>query len=154
MKPIAQPNQTQRHHMVQHQLFIILPRRLQLQQQHQPLLQPIRRLQQIIRLKPRVVRPVREPLVHAGDIEIPDRRAAHDVQPQGPEEEEVHGGVELLHEAVLLRALADAAGDCYRADEALHEELAREGEDDGVEGHEGEVFGPLAILCDGADVGG
>lgn len=42
----------------------------------------------------------------------------------------------------------------YRSDEPLHEELAREGEDDGIEGYEGEVLRSLAILCRVPDVRG
>ena len=93
-------------------------------------------------------------LIHARGVEVPDRRPAHDVDAQRPGDAEVDGGVELLHESALFPTPADAAFDRDGPDHALHEEFASEGEDDGVEGDEGEVFGPFAILGHVADVGG
>ena len=46
----------------------------------------------------------------------------------------------------MLCARADPAVDRERPDETLHEELAGEGQDDDVEGHEGEVAFTLAIV--------
>ena len=100
------------------------------------------------------MRSVREALVHARGIEIPHRRPAHDIQSIRAEDGEVDRRVELLHKPTLLPPRADAAPDCNRPDHALHQELAGEGEDDGVEGHESEVLGSFAILRDVADVGG
>ena len=79
MKAITQPNQRKGDDVMQHQLPEILPRLLQLQQQHYRLLGPIRRLQQVVGLETRLVRSVREAFVHARCAEIPDGRAAHDV---------------------------------------------------------------------------
>ena len=154
VEAIRQPDQGQRDDMMHDQLLEILAGLLQQQHQDQPLLGPVARLQQVVGLEPGVVGAVGEALVHAADVEEPDGGAGEDVEADGPGDGEVEGGVELLEEAGLLAAAADAAVDGNGADEALHEELAGEGEDDGVEGDEAEVAGALAILGDGADVGG
>lgn len=44
VKPVAQSDQRERNHMMQHQLLEILPRSLQLQHQHNRLLRPVTRL--------------------------------------------------------------------------------------------------------------
>ncbi len=36
----------------------------------------------------------------------------------------------------------------HRTDESLHEELAGEGENNNVEGHKSEVFGPFSVVGD------
>jgi hypothetical protein len=92
------------------------------------------------------VRLVRESLVHGRGIKIPHGCPAHNIQSEGAIDGKIHGCVELLHESGLLGARLDAPADGKRSDESLHEELAREGEDDGVEGNEGEVACALAIL--------
>ena len=45
--------------------------------------------------------------------------------------------------SIDLRSYAASHG--YRPDEALHEELAREAKDDGVEGYKGDVVQTLAV---------
>lgn len=152
MKPITQPNERQRDDMMRHQLLKILPRLLQHQHQHNSLLRPVTRLQQVIRLKNRLMRAVRKPLVHARRVEIPHGAAAHDPDAEGPVDPKVQRGVGLLHEAGLLRAPADAEGNGHGADQALHAEFAREGEDDDVEGDEGEVARAFAVVCGGVGV--
>lgn len=97
---------------------------------------------------------MRESFVHARRVEIPDRRPAHDEQPQGAENAKVDGGVELFHEPTHLPLLAYPQPNGQGTNEALHEKLAGEGEDDGVEGDEGEVLRALAVLRDMADVRG
>ena len=151
VKPIAQPDQGERDDMVQHQLPEIFPWLLQLQHEYQPLLRPVRRLQQVVCLEQRLVGAVREPGVHALGVEVPDWRAVHDVHAQGPEDGEVDGGVELLHEARLLPSSTDAVADSDGTNNALHQELAGEGEHDHVEGDEREVFPSFPVLCDIAD---
>ena len=94
------------------------------------------------------MRAVRESLIHAGRVEVPDRRPAHDIQPEGSEDAEVDGGVELFHEPALLPSTSDPESDCQGSYHALHQELSREGEHDGVEGHEGEVLRPFTVLRD------
>jgi hypothetical protein len=154
MEAVAQPNQRQRDDMVQNQLLEILARLLQLQHQNDSLLRPVRSLQKVISLETSLVGAVREPLVHARRVEIPDRRARHDPQTEGAEDSEVHGGVRLLHEAGLFSTALDSGADRQGADQTLHAELAREGEDDGVEGDEGEVLAAFAVLRRVADVRG
>ncbi len=146
VEAITQPDQRQRHDMMPDQLPKILPRLLQLHTQHDRLLRPITRLEQVIGLEHALVGAVRETFKHALGVEIPDRRPGHDVEAQGAEDEKVHGRVDLLHEAVLLRAGFDARGEGERANQALHEEFPCEGEDDDVEGYEGEVAGAFAVV--------
>lgn len=87
---------------------------------------------------------------HGRRVEIPDRSSRHHVQAKRPEYRKVDCCVDLLHEAVLLGAGADAEVDGERANNSLHEELAGEGEDDNIECHKGEVARPFAILCRGS----
>ena len=79
MKPITQPNQRQSDNVMSHQLLEILPRLLQSQTQHNKLLSPIARLQQVIRLEHALMRPMWKPLKHARCIEIPHWRSTHHI---------------------------------------------------------------------------
>lgn len=146
MEAVAQPDQSQGNDVMQHQLFEILPRLLQHEQQHNGLLSPITRLQQIVSLEDSLVTAVRETLKHGIRVEIPDGRATHDVQAKGTENGKVDGRVELLHESGLFCFSLDAQTDGQRTDHALHEKLAREAQDDGVEGDKSEISLSLAIL--------
>lgn len=94
---------------------------------------------------------MREAFVHSRGVEIPHRCSAHNIQPEWSVYSEIHGGVKLLHEPGLLGPRLDATADRNRPDEALHEELAREREDDGIEADEGKVASTFAILdgCSG-----
>ena len=104
-------------------------------------------MQQVVSLENPLVRSMRVPLEHSRHVEVPYRRAGHHVQSQWAEDSKIHGRVNLLHEAGYLRPATHAAVDSPRADEPLHEELAGEGQDDCIEGYEGEVEGPLAVHC-------
>jgi hypothetical protein len=146
VEAVAQPDQRQRDDVMRDELLEVLSRLLEHQQQHDHLLRPVARLQQVVRLEQGLVREVRVARVHAGGVEVPHGRAPHDVQPQRADDGEVDGRVRLLHEARLLGARADAVVYGGRAEDALHEQLAREGQEDRVEGHEGEVAAPLAVL--------
>lgn len=154
VEPVAEPDERESDDVVQHKLLEVFARLLQLQHQHDRLLRPVRRLQQVVGLEVRLVRAVREALVHARRVEVPDRRARHDPQTEGAEDRKVHGRVGLLHEACLLAAVLDAGADREGEDQALHAELAREREDDGIEGDKGEVLSALAILSRVADMCG
>ena len=99
------------------------------------------------------MRAVRERLVHAGRIKPPNRCPAHDVNAKRAEDCEVDGGVHLLHEAALLRSCHYAIGTSHWPDEALHQELPGEGEDDDIEGDELEIVDALAIVGGGIRVG-
>jgi hypothetical protein len=152
MEAVAQPDERKRNDMVQHQLLEVLTRFLQLQHQHDSLLRPVRRLQQIVCLEVRLVSPVRESFVHASGVEVPHGRARHDPESERPKDGKVHGRVRLLHEARLFPTALDSCADREGSDQALHAELAGEGEDDGVERDESEVLLAFAILGRVADV--
>ena len=138
--------------MVQDQLLEVLARLLQLQHQHDRLLRPVGRLQQVVGLEVRLVSAVWESLVHASRVEVPNGRARHDPESEWSENSKVHGCECLLHEASLLSAALDTSADGQGQDQALHAELAGEGEDDGVESDESKVLLALAILRWVADV--
>lgn len=146
VEAVAEPDQRQRDDVMRHQLLEVLARLLQHQQQHDRLLGPVARLQEVVRLENSLMRPVREPLVHAGGVEVPHGAAAHDPQAKGPVQAKVQRRVRLLHEAALLGAALDTASDGDGADEALHAELAREAQHDNVEADKGEVARALAVV--------
>ena len=146
MEAVTQEDQRQGHDVMADKLLEILARLLHAQQKHDSLLRPVRGLEEVVELEGGVVGAVREGLVHGARIEVPQRRAAHHVQPTRPRDAKVDGRVHLLHEARLLGAGLDAAGPGQRAQELLHDEFAREGEHDDVEGHESDVPPALAIL--------
>ena len=146
MKSIAQPNQNQCNNMMSHQLPKILPRLFQLQKQHNRLLCPIASLEQIVGLEQALVGLVRVVLEHGTGIKIPDGGPTHNVETEGTKDRKVNRGVDLFHEPGLFGAGVDAARLRKRADESLHEKFAGEGEDDDVEGDEGEVAWSFAIL--------
>lgn len=145
MEAVTQRDEGQRHDVVQHEFFEVLARLLQLQHQHDGLLRPVTGLQQVVRLEDALVLAVREPFKHRGRVEVPQRASRHDVQPEGPEDAEVDRGVPLFHEPRLFSPALDPGPQGQRANEALHEELARERKHDGVEGHEGQVLFALAV---------
>ncbi len=145
VKAIAEPDEHERDAMVGDQLLEVLAGLLQHQQQHNHLLGPVARLEQVVGLEEALVRLVREVLVHAPGREVPDGRLAHHPQTQRTEHGEVDGRVRLLHEAGLLGPRLDARRHGCRPEHALHDELAGEGEHDGVEGDEGEVGEALAV---------
>lgn len=111
------------------------------------MLRPVARLQQVVCLEKPVVCPMRICFKHGRRVEVPYRCPRHNVETIRSKYGKVDGCVDLLHKAGLFSAGADAEVDCQRADEALHEEFPRKGENNDVEGHEGEVTRPFAILC-------
>lgn len=146
MKTIRQPDQRNSNDMMPDQLLEILPRLLKLQRQHNELLCPVRRLQQIVCLERTLMLPVGESFEHAVRIEVPDRRAVHHVETVGTEDGKVQCRVRLLHEAALFCAGLYAALESKGADDALHEELAREAQNDGIESHKRKVIAALAVF--------
>ena len=132
--------------MVRNQLLVVLARLLKAQQHHDALLRPVRRLKEVVELEAGLVRAVREGLVHARRAKVPHGAPAHDVDARRAHEAEVDGRVHLLGEALQLASALDAVAAAERDEQLLHEELAREGQDDGVKGHEGEVPEALAIV--------
>lgn len=97
---------------------------------------------------------MRKTLVHRPRVEVPDGRPLHDVQAERSEDAEVNRRVELLHEPRLFRSAANPEVDGDGFDEPLHKEFPREGEEERVEGHEGEVPAAFAELCRRGRVGG
>lgn len=149
MKAIAQPNQRQCNNMMPHQLLEILPRLLEQHTQHNRLLRPIRRLQQVISLEQPLVASMRVCLEHSRRAEIPHWSARHHVQAKRAKDREVQRCVDLFHMPVLHPSGAHSAPDGVFAEDApLHHELAREGQNHDVEAHEEEV--PRAFAVEGS----
>ena len=92
------------------------------------------------------MRAMRKRLVHAGGVEVPHRRAAHDVQTEGAEDAEVDGRVHLLHEAALPRPRSKATFPRHRPQQPLHKKFAGEGEHDHIKGDKRKVGLALAIV--------
>lgn len=145
VEAVTQPDQGQRDDVMQDQLPKVLPGFLQLQQQHDGLLGPVAGLEEIVRLEDALGLFVREALEHGRRVEIPQRLPRHDVHAEGPEHGKIHGRVDLLHEAGLLGSSPNPAPHRPRPDHPLHEKFAREAENDGVEGDEGDVIPAFAV---------
>lgn len=146
VEAVAQPDQGERDNVMQNQLLEIFTRLFEHQEQDNGLLCPVTGLQQIVCLEDALVAAVREALEHGRRVEVPDRAAAHDIQSKGAEDAKVDCRVELLHESCLLGLALDAETDGQRTDHTLHEELACEAQDNGIEGDECKVSLALAIL--------
>jgi hypothetical protein len=106
---------------------------------------PVARLQQVVGLEDRCMRPVWESLKHRRRVKIPQWTLRHHVQAKGSKDPEIHGSVHLLHKSALLVSASNATPEGKGSDEALHEELTREAKDDGIEGNESNVVWTLAI---------
>jgi hypothetical protein len=145
VESIAQANQAQGDDVVAHQLLEVLARLLQHQEKHNHLLGPVAGLNQVVSFEQGGVGLVGEPVVHGRGVEVPQVRLAHDIEAQRAEKGEVYGGVSLFHEAGLLGARSHAVADGHGAEESLHDELAGEGEEDGVKGDEDVVIPALAV---------
>lgn len=65
--------------MVTDELLKVLTRLLHSQEEDDGLLGPVGSLQEVVELDNALVRSMRETLVHAACVEVPNRRAAHDV---------------------------------------------------------------------------
>jgi hypothetical protein len=147
MEAVAEPNQADSNDVVRNELTEILPWLLEHQEQHDELLCPVARLEQVVCLDKRLIRAMREILVHACGVEVPDRCACHNPQSKGPVQPKVQGGVGLLHKARLLRATLDAIVDSHGSNEPLHAKLACEAQDNDVEADKSKVACALAIVC-------
>ena len=90
---------------------------------------------------------VRVRLVHASRLEEPEPgRLLHRVQPEGANEGNVARRVHLLGETRLLAPRLDAAEHGQRPQHLVHDELAGEGQEDGVKEDEGKIPRSLAVL--------
>lgn len=96
---------------------------------------------------------MREVLVHAAGVVKPHGGPGHDVEASRAEDAKVEGRVHLLHEAGLLGTGVQAGDAGQRPEDLLHEELAGEGEDDGVEDDKGNIPDALAVLDGAVEVG-
>lgn len=146
VEAVAQTDEGEADNVMADELAEVLAGLLHAQHQDDSLLGPVGRLEQIVELEEGVVRLVREVLVHGPRVEVPQWGAAHDVQARGAQNAKVDGGVDLLHVAGLLAARAQSMPARHGTQDFLHDELAGEGEDDSVEGDEGDVPGTLSIL--------
>lgn len=150
VEAVAEADEGERHDMVTDEFLEVLTGLLHAENEDNGLLSPVGGLEEVVELEGGIVGLVGEVLVHAAGVEVPDGGAAHDPHADRTEDGEVDGRVGLLHEAGLL-VLTEASAAGQGAEDLLHDELAGEGEDDGVEGDEGDIPGALAIL-DGAFV--
>lgn len=146
MEAVAQPDQSHSDNMMQNKLFEILSGLLQHEQQDNGLLCPVTRLQQIVGLEDSFVATVGETLKHSICVEVPDWRAVHDVQAKGTENGKIDGCVELFHESGLFCFSGNSEMNGKGTNHALHEKLAGEAQDNGVEGDESKIGFALAIL--------
>lgn len=146
VEAVAQPNERQRHHMVRHQLLVVLARLLEAKKHHNALLRPIRRLEEVVELEGSLVRAVRKILVHAGRVKVPDGATAHHINTRRAHAAKVDGRVHLLGEAHLLALALDAVDAAQRDEQLLHHQLAGKRQHHCVKGHKGNVPEPLAIV--------
>ena len=148
VEAVAQANQGQADNVMANQLSEILPRLLHSQEKHDSLLGPVGGLEEVVELEHSLVGLVREVLVHAIGVEVPNGCTAHNVHASGSHDTKVKGSVHLLHVASLLSARLEAGPARHGAQDLLHDKLAGEGQDDSVEGHEGNIPETLAVLRD------
>lgn len=146
VKTVAQPNERYTDDVMSDQLPEVLARLLHSQQQHDGLLRPVGRLEQVIELEHSLVSLVGKALVHAPSVEVPDRRPTHDVHTGRSQDAKVQRRVHLLHKARLLAARLEATVAGEWAEELLHDELSGEGENDGIECDQSNVPGTFGVL--------
>lgn len=152
VESVTQSDEGQSDNVVEHQFLEILAGLFQLEHQDDCLLRPIRCLQEIVRLEYSFVCSMREAFVHSSSVEVPNRSPAHHIQAKGSKYSEVYGRIELFHEPSKLAPTAYSKIERQWPNHALHQKLPRKREDNGIEAHEGEVLGSLAILCDVSNV--
>ncbi len=146
VEAVAQADEGQADDVVADQLLEVLARLFHAQQQHDGLLGPVGGLEQVVELEDGVVGGVREVLVHGTRVEVPHGGAAHDEHARGPQDAKVEGRIHLFHVPGLLGAGLEPVPAGHGLQDLLHDELAGEGEHNGVEGDEGDVPETLAIL--------
>lgn len=132
--------------MVRYQHLKVLTRLLHAQQHDNGLLCPIRRLKQVVKLKNSLVSFMREELVHASCVEVPYWSSSHHIHAGWSHEAKVNGCIHLLHKARLLASRLDSADTSQGAQQLLHDEFTREGQNNRIEGHEGNIPEALTIV--------
>lgn len=145
VKAIAESDKRQGHHMVQDKFLEIFPRFFQNEHNHNRLLCPITRLEQIICLENALVRSMRESFEHGSGVEVPERASGHNIESKRSEYGEVECGIHLLHEPPLFGPFGDPTSYGSGADDSLHDKLPRETQDHGVKCDEGHVCLTFAI---------
>lgn len=88
---------------------------------------------------------VRESFKHGSGVKIPDVRSTHHPQPKRPKKSKVNGGVHLLHEACDFTFTPNSTPESPGTNQSLHQELTREGKENGVECDKGKVLFPFTI---------
>lgn len=145
VEAVAETDEGQGNQVMADKLFVVLAGLFHAQHEHNKLLRPVGGLEKVVEFEVGLVELVREALVHAGGVEVPDRRVAHDINAPGPDKGKVDGRVHLLHEACLLALGLESCIARKRAEQLLHDELAGERQHDDVEGHETNIPEALCI---------
>ena len=127
VEAVAQADQGQADNVMADQLPEVLAGLFHSQEKHNGLLRPVGGLEEVVELETSHMGLVREVLVHADGVEVPDGRVAHDVHANGSHNSKVEGRVHLLHVASLLSARLEAGPARHGAQNLLHDELAGEG---------------------------
>lgn len=153
VEAVAEADEGQGDEVVADELLVVLARPLHAEDEHNGLLGPVGGLEEIVELEDGLVGLVREALVEARGVEVPDGRPAHDIHAPGAGAGKVGGRVHLLHEAGLFPLGLEAGEARQGPQQLLHDELAGEGQHDDVEGDEGDVPEALAIMRRGVRVG-
>ena len=143
---VAEIDQADGDDVVGDQLLEVLSRLFLAEQHDDDLLDPKGGLEQVVELEDGSVSGVRVCLVHASRLEEPEPgRLLHRVQPERANEGDVARRVHLLSETRLLAPRLDPAEHGQRPQHLVHDKLAGEGQDDGVEDDEGKVPRSLAV---------
>ena len=79
-------------------------------------------------------------------VEIPDRSARHDIEPEWPHDGEVYGRVGLLHEAILLCSGTDIEPDGNWTEQPLRKKFSGKRENDDVKGNESKILRAFAVV--------
>lgn len=145
VEAVAEADEGETDDVVGDELLEILTGLLHSEDEDNGLLSPVCGLEEVVELDTGLLSAMGEILVHASGVEVPDRSAAHDVHAKGTEDTKIDGRVQLLHETCLL-ALTETVPSRQGSEQLLHDELASKGEDDGIEGDEGEVPFALSIV--------
>lgn len=145
VEAVAEADESQSDNVVTNKLLEILARLLHTQDEDNGLLSPVGRLKEVVELDRSQMGLVGEPLVHAAGVEVPHGSMAHDPEAKRTQDTKVDGRVHLLHEAGLL-ATAEIIPASERREELLHNELAGERQDNGIEGDKSDIPATLSIL--------
>jgi len=142
VESVAAANQRKTDDVMGHELTEVLARLLHTEDKDNGLLGPVGGLEEVVELDNSLLVPVGKILVHAAGVEVPDGRLAHDVHSGGTQDAEVECRIRLLHEpgGFATRKTSEAS---HGAEDFLHEELAGEGEDNGVKDDKGNI--PVAF---------